>query len=399
LWIPTRLEVSKAGNSKFDAAAYTGTDSYSVVKDSLSADVTKDSTSVKFAAAANNTTTPSAVKTSKLYFTSATTFLSIEDTGDDLSVSTATGLMKVSAATSGLTVYAIFKDGETEASYILYVAKELNTAAAASDILYLQAAGKVVSTADDTYTGKVYFMDKVSADATSITMKDSYDQGFYKYSVDTKNVYTLSSTTPLGAYTTSADGFMAITADSAYYNSTSSKYMLSASGVADLDDVDYTNAVIYDSRDADDDMPYDVYSGEITSASQLKSAIGKGTVDMDVYFDNGDITFICVTAVEDAVKYSVAAPTIVAGSTSNTANYSVATSYTAPVGAGTVITITLTGASGAVAQNVAVAATGTGVTVSPASFSTVAGAGTYTVEVTVGSANVTAITLTMTTPA
>ena len=146
-------------------------------------------------------------------------------------------------------------------------------------------------------------------------------------------------------------------------------------------------------------MPYDVYSGEITSASQLKSAIGKGTVDMDVYFDNGDITFICVTAVEDAVKYSVAAPTIVAGSTSNTANYSVATSYTAPVGAGTVITITLTGASGAVAQNVAVAATGTGVTVSPASFSTVAGAGTYTVEVTVGSANVTAITLTMTTPA
>lgn len=280
---------AKSGNDKYTAKPFTGTGSsdYAVVTDDLSADVTSSSTSVKFGASTNTTGDgDSTSKTSKLYITSSTGFLGVESSGDDIDVSTNTGLMKAASATHTI---SIFKDGGSEALYVVYYGEELNTAVSTDDTIYIAPNQDFDSNNDGTIANVYYMADKSNKD---VTVDESLDVGFWKYSEDDDSIYSLSSAGSQIStdVTSSTDGYKEGLVITSTYNSTLTGDL--------FDDVDFSDATIIDSRTSDD-KDEDVYSGNITSAGTLTSAVKKGEVTADVYVEDGDVTFICIIAVED----------------------------------------------------------------------------------------------------
>ena len=127
---------------------------------------------------------------SRLYITDTTNFIAAESDGDELDVSTSTGMMTATHDKGTVTVAAIYDD-ETDALYVVYAADELSGATDKSDIVYLADRASTRS-GTDTYSGDLYFMNDMSlSEEVDIDEdSDSRDQGFYVYDLS-DDVYTL----------------------------------------------------------------------------------------------------------------------------------------------------------------------------------------------------------------
>ena len=315
----------KANNGKFNAYFYKGDSdfSYSIAYSSdsataLKSDITKDSTSVTLDITLTNTyvNKASAAADAKKYINSATKFLTVEDQGDDLSVTTATGLQKCAKVDADVAI-VIFEKDSSKAAYVLYAGDSFDGKVGTDDVLYLNSDGTFNLNNDkDTVAtdGAVYFMDTKESKNVVLTGKnvdsthlyeDASVSGFYTYTTDKDDIYTLEEVTYIGTTvdTDKTDGYAKDLVVTSYEDESC---VLSGKH---FDDVSYKNAVVIDARgdDADDD----VYTGTINSVSALNKALNKidnytgwttDGIKLNVCVEDGEITFIVVTEVKDAAK-------------------------------------------------------------------------------------------------
>ena len=294
----------KADNGKYNATAYVGQDKYTVIADTLGDKVNADAFKITYDGTkqtVNGTTPTKAV--AKSYITKDTSFIAAEGKSDDLTVKTATGGMKM-AQKDPSKVYVLVEDGKTDAVVVLYVGDDLGSVVDTTDVVYLK---------DDTntknangYEGTLYFMKDMSSQ--SVTIKEDTDKGFYVYGVDDKDVYKLSAATELKAGDDTSDDGTTGYAMGVKLTGSKSQKVTGTNDGATFSDVDYSKATIIDTR-SQSDRDASVYTGTITSASALESAIKKSSptgkdfvVTANVYVDKGEITFIDVTSVEAAAE-------------------------------------------------------------------------------------------------
>ena len=289
------LYIMDEDDGKYTAEKYIGQDSYSVVVDALDQDVTNSSSTIRFKGSSNNANNDGKKDTiSRLYLDETTFFVGVEDESEDISISTATGVMSVEKASTSLKVYAIYKDGEDDAVFVVYAAEELNGAVNKDDVVYLTDDAK--TSVKDGYIVDLYFMKDLSL-SEDVTIDDAGEttQGFYVFTVDGE-VYKLKtddSNELRGEVTDNSDGYgTGIEFDSVKNTNVSSD-----------DDqfvgVSFKDATVIDTRSSSEKKA-DIYSNDIESTSRLTSAIEKGEVTADVYVEDGEIIFVAVTACENA---------------------------------------------------------------------------------------------------
>ena len=313
----------KANNGKFNAYFYAGDSdfSYAVAYSTKSAtaltdEINKDSSSVKLNDQAmtyvkNTAGVKDAVKK---YITSTTKFLTVEDQGDDLDVTLATGMQKCAKADADVAI-VIYEKDSNKAAYVLYAGDSFDGKVGTDDVIYINGNGTFnVNNDKDTVAtnGAAYFMDTKEAkdivlDGKYVSGTTKYENasGFYKYTTDKDDVYSLSDVSYISSTvdTDKTDGYAKGLVVTSYEDSS---YVLSGKY---FDDVSYKNAVVVDARgdDADDD----VYTGTINSVDALNKALNKVDnytgwttkgIKLDVCVEDGKITFIVVTEVMDAAK-------------------------------------------------------------------------------------------------
>ena len=312
----------KANNGKFNAYFYAGDSDFSYgaayssnTATALKSDVTKDSTSVTLNSASIYVKNAAATTDNlKKYITSTTKFLTVEGQGDDLSVTTATGLQKCAKVDADVAI-VIFEKDSNKAAYVLYAGDSFDGKVGTDDVLYLNSDGTFNMNNDkDTVAtdGAAYFMDTKEAKDIVLTGKyytgtTKYEDaaGFYTYTTDKDDIYTLTEVSYISTDvdTDKTDGYAKDLVVTSYEDSSC---VLSGKH---FDDVSYKNAVVIDARgsDADDD----VYTGTINSVSALNKALNKidnytgwttDGIKLNVCVEDGEITFIVVTEVKDAAK-------------------------------------------------------------------------------------------------
>ena len=292
-------EFDKDGSS-YGVTKYAGSSRYDVVDHAeLTADVTASSSVIRISKDGEN---------ARLYLSDSTFFIGAEGTGDELDVSTATGVMTADSSDNVL-VAAIYDDDE--AAFVVYAADELSGATDKSDIVYLAGDANTRS-GRDTYYGDLYFMEDMSLSEDADISDDGYtDQGFYVYSA-ADGVYELESSddklksSDFEDYD-DPDGYAEYVIFTEGKNNTvSSVDSLTAADeefgsdifdAGEFDAVSISGATVIDTRgsDADDDA----YSNDINSTARLISALNKGWVVADVYVEDGDIIFVAVRACQD----------------------------------------------------------------------------------------------------
>ena len=299
--------------SSYDATLYTGSSRYDVVTGAvLDADVTSSSTVVRIASGDDIEYSSEDNEATRLYITDTTNFIAAEGEGDELDVSTSTGMMTATHDKGTVTVAAIYDD-ETDALYVVYAADELSGATDKSDIVYLADRASTRS-GTDTYSGDLYFMDdmSLSGEVDIDEDSDSRDQGFYVYDLS-DDVYTLEIDTGNevdvtdGLVDDDADGYAEFVVFTEGRNNTVSSVTShntarsEAGGIftdGEFDAVSISGALVVDTRDSSD-ADDDAYSNDINSTSRLISALGEGWVSADVYVEDGDIIFVAVRACMD----------------------------------------------------------------------------------------------------
>ena len=252
----------------------------------------------------------------KFYVDSNTQYLGIEDAGwataDDMETIYAVGGMK--ADKGGKAIVIANEDDPRDAVYVILV--DAGASIGSTDILY--AAGNInEQIGKNEYTGEFWFMDEVTSDEISVDEKQS--KGFYKVdSIDEDGIYSLKPNvnTTSGKIDSDSDdvsieGLELTDTKQIYRNALISDNPLTVDGGSvTLDDVSIANAKIIDGR-SNSDRNDSVYDREINSISRLEAALDavrdedletKGTVEIDLYVKDGEITFICVTDVGGAAK-------------------------------------------------------------------------------------------------
>jgi len=252
----------------------------------------------------------------KFYVDSNTQYLGIEDAGwataDDMETIYAVGGMK--ADKGGKAIVIANEDDPRDAVYVILV--DAGASIGSTDILY--AAGNInEQIGKNEYTGEFWFMDEVTSDEISVDEKQS--KGFYKVdSIDEDGIYSLKPNvnTTSGKIDSDSDdvsieGLELTDTKQIYRNALISDNPLTVDGGSvTLDDVSIANATIIDGR-SNSDRNDSVYDREINSISRLEAALDavrdedletKGTVEIDLYVKDGEITFICVTDVGGAAK-------------------------------------------------------------------------------------------------
>ena len=313
----------KANNGKYNAYFYAGDSDFSYgaayttseTATALKSDVTKDSTSVTLNSASIYVKNAAATTDNlKKYITSTTKFLTVEDQGDDLDVTLATGMQKCAKADADVAI-VIYEKDSNKAAYVLYAGDSFDGKVGTDDVIYINGNGTFnVNNDKDTVAtdGAAYFMDTKEAkdivlDGKYVSGTTKYENasGFYKYTTDKDDVYSLSDVSYISSTvdTDKTDGYAKGLVVTSYEDSS---YVLSGKY---FDDVSYKNAVVVDARgsDADDD----VYTGTINSVDALNKALNKvdnytgwttDGIKLDVCVEDGKITFIVVTEVKDAAK-------------------------------------------------------------------------------------------------
>ena len=134
-------------------------------------------------------------------------------------------------------------------------------------------------------------------------MSTREENGFYTYDINDDGVYELTDNVkPLTVAGSSYDdetGYVENAKLTGVYNNALS---IDDGSKKNMDDVDFaSNVIVRDNRNKDD-RDADLYTSEITTVSQLKSAVDKknSNVVADVYYDDGEVIMVYVWSMANA---------------------------------------------------------------------------------------------------
>lgn len=320
-----KIDITVAGLYTFDkdggkyiAEKYDGDGSYYIVsKDNKATAITdklnKDDNKMTLDGAKVTLDGKDKANTGKIYLNDKTNYVKVEANGDDIDVKFVTG--GTSVAKDGTTAIAIAtKSGSNYvASYVVLINNEFSNAGS-EDVVYVpeKSTTTVSYTNSDGdkktgYATELYFLDG-SGKTETVTVVGQKTPGFYTYEINDDEVYELDTKGVDELKLTEAyddeTGYVEDTHVTGVYNNSMTIDNVNSQKVEDVDFAD--NVIIADDRDQDD-RDNDLYTSEITSASQLKSAVEKKTskgaansVEADVYFDDGKVIMVYVKSMTDA---------------------------------------------------------------------------------------------------
>ena len=244
--------------------------------------------------------------TDRFYVDENTQYLGVEDYADDIDTVYAAGGMK--ADTSGNVIVIADQDEDRDALYVILV--DSSASVGSADILYA-AGSSTDKVGTDKYVREFWSMEDNTSEDITIDEKLG-EKGFYEVdSIDEDGVYTLKDYDKT-AHSIDEDSDGIVVEDLALDN-TDQIYRNALSGTigsVKFDDVSIANATIIDGRSRADRND-SVYDREINSISRLEAALDavrdedlkdQGTVEIDLYVKDGEITFICVTDVGGVAK-------------------------------------------------------------------------------------------------
>ncbi|MUU11010.1 MAG: S-layer homology domain-containing protein [Oscillibacter sp.] len=264
-------------------------------------------TSLKNALAMDDTKFSTSGGSSKTFYVDENTqYLGVDDYADDIDTVYAMGGMK--AGTSGNVIVIADQDEDRDALYVILV--DSSASVGSADILYA-AGSSTDKVGTDKYVREFWSMEDNTSEDITIDEKLSA-HGFYEVdSIDEDGVYTLKDyDKTASSIDEDSDG---IVVEDLALDNTDQIYRNALSGSIDnvkFDDVSIANATIIDGR-SNSDRNDSVYDREINSISRLEAALDavrdedletKGTVEIDLYVKDGEITFICVTDVGGVAK-------------------------------------------------------------------------------------------------
>ena len=303
---------------KYIAEKYDGDGSYYIVsKDNKATAITdklnKDDNKMTLDGAKVTLDGKDKANTGKIYLNDKTNYVKVEANGDDIDVKFVTG--GTSVAQAGTTAIAIAtKSGSNYvASYVVLINQEFSNAGS-EDVVYVpeKSTTTVSYTNSDGdkktgYATKLYFLDG-SGKTETVTVVGQKNPGFYTYEINDDEVYELDTkgvdALNLKAAYDDETGYVEDAQVTGVYNNSMTIADVNSQKVEDVDFAD--KVIIADDRDQDD-RDKDLYTSEITSASQLKSAVEKKTskgvansVEADVYFDDGKVIMVYVKSMTDA---------------------------------------------------------------------------------------------------
>ena len=264
-------------------------------------------TSLKNALAMDDTKFSTTGGSSKTFYVDENTqYLGVDDYADDIDTVYAMGGMKT--GTSGNVIVVADQDEDRDALYVILV--DSSASVGSADILYA-AGSSTDKVGTDKYVREFWSMEDNTSEDITIDEKLSA-HGFYEVdSIDEDGVYTLKDYDKT-AHSIDEDSDGIVVEDLALDN-TDQIYRNALSGTIDnveFDDVSIANATIIDGRSRADRND-SVYDREINSISRLEAALDavrdedlkdQGTVEIDLYVKDGEITFICVTDVGGVAK-------------------------------------------------------------------------------------------------
>lgn len=303
---------------KYIAEKYDGDGSYYIVsKDNKATAITdklnKDDNKMTLDGAKVTLDGKDKANTGKIYLNDKTNYVKVEANGDDIDVKFVTG--GTSVAKDGTTAIAIAtKSGSNYvASYVVLINKEFSNAGS-EDVVYVpeKSTTTVSYTNSDGdkktgYATELYFLDG-SGKTETVTVVGQKTPGFYTYEINDDEVYELDTkgvdALSLKAAYDDETGYVQDTHVTGVYNNSMTIDNVNSQKVEDVDFAD--KVIIADDRDQDV-RDNDLYTSEITSVSQLKSAVEKKTskgaansVEADVYFDDGKVIMVYVKSMTDA---------------------------------------------------------------------------------------------------
>ena len=294
--------------------AWTGNSTYTAVNAAtLTDDVTSGDSVIRY----NST---------RSYIQDNTFFIGAEKTGNDLKVTTATGMMSVDKNSSTGLKVTLIMDGK-DAVFVIYAATDLNGATNKDDVVYMTGDANTRNT-KDTYEVDLMFLADMELSEDVTIDDDQSKQGFYTYSVS-DNVYDLDRSADAITAVNTEDGYAEFVVLSEGRNNTASSvtsgsiYNDADAAISDtlftavgFDAVSIADATVIDTRSSGA-RSRDEYSNEITSPARLINALDKGWVVADLYLEDGDIIFVAVRDCKDSAS-AAADATITASDVSAT---------------------------------------------------------------------------------
>ncbi|MDD3164902.1 MAG: S-layer homology domain-containing protein [Oscillospiraceae bacterium] len=292
---------AKSDNGKFWIEEYTDKDAkdddYYVYTGAIGDDMKKSDSSVK-------------VGGKKVYLNSATQYIKVEDTGDDIDVTTVTGGTSIKATdVSAITVTT--KSGTSyTAAYVVLISGDFKTAANSGDYVYVADVSSVKN--GDGWEVELRFTDGTGTVETKTVDSDKAPaKGFYTYTVDDDGIYSLDAAEAAddiaaqiakngGEYDGETGYAIGATLSSINNNQLSVDSYKGATYTVSMPDVDFgANVIIKDER-GKSTRDGDPYTNEITSVSKLKTAIEKNAVTeviANVFYDDGAVILVSITEV------------------------------------------------------------------------------------------------------
>ena len=229
------------------------------------------------------------------YVDDTTRYLGIDDTDmDDIGTTYAQGGMK---ASDGSRAIVICNESETrDAVYVVYVDASASTGS--EDLVYVAKDNYDTIGKDKYESSDIWFMNGVKSE--EIVLDKDYDAGyFYTYEIE-DDVYKLTKAPKqeISDATVDKDSEGWLTdLDLTNTNQIYRDALTGKIGGKTFDDVDMANAKIVDTRSTSA-INGSAYDKTINSISRLTAAIeDAGNVTVDIYVDDGAITFVAVTAV------------------------------------------------------------------------------------------------------
>ena len=315
---PAGLYTFDKDGGKYIAEKYDGDGSYYIVSNNnkataISDKLNKDDNKMTLNGAKVTLDGKDKANTGKIYLNDKTNYVKVEDNGDDIDVKFVTG--GTSVAQTGTTAIAIVtKSGSNYvASYVVLINQEFSNAGS-EDVVYVpeKSTTTVSYTNSDGdkktgYATELYFLDG-SGKTETVTVVGQKNPGFYTYEINDDEVYELDTkgvdALNLKAAYDDETGYVEDAQVTGVYNN--SMTIANVNGQK-VEDVDFADKVIIADDRGQDDRDKDLYTSEITSASQLKSAVEKKTskgvansVEADVYFDDGKVIMVYVKSMTDA---------------------------------------------------------------------------------------------------
>ena len=214
------------------------------------------------------------------YLTDKTVYVVVEGNGSKLSVTSKTGGVSFTATSNDDAAQVIYsmENGSKVANYVVITTGDF-AAAETGDYIYVAADTKGSNVAGG-FAYTVYGMDGKEIEIVEKDATKAPAAGFYTYSVDEDNLYTLGDK---------------ITDSTVVTDATYTSYLGDLLTSSKFSDYDASKLVIVDTHDTDGD-----YSKSVTTLAAMQAAKKAGyTVTFDAVVDANDetVTFIVVTNV------------------------------------------------------------------------------------------------------